>query len=453
MVTIAGFVILVLVILTSKIFYRSVITPLGIYFGIWIVSFSLYQLRLIRYRDSSDFMLFLLFSSFLTFFLGSMTEVLQFSKSKGSYRVPMQTSLERFKRKVIRNEGKILWLIRIFLLVSFLGTILLWINLHSIFGSFGKIFSHGFLIKQEKLGRIVFANYMSDLAYPAAFLSICYIGFVDHKRLICYLPILCAAVRGLSLFGRGPILIGILIYINGYLLIRLQERRRPFKFYLVTSVILLICFTGSNFLLDLRVGNMRSPYRAYVNRKYLDRIDKVPRFLGSQKSLLAAYHYFSGPFAAFDATLQNRDAYYLGQASFTPFFRFLSKIKLANDEDVKKMGLRQVVRVPAPVLLATYLSGAYLDFGVMGVLFLPYILGFVSTGYYFRLVRRPAFLSLFLNIILLVFIEFSVLINVFRWTSMVITLVVIVLLGLYLDKQSTRTLTTSNSKIQPIPRG
>ena len=450
MLIIAGFVILVFVILTSKIFYKSLFNPLFIYFFIWIATFSLYELRLVRYRDSSDFTLFLLFCSFLTFFLGSMTKALQFSKSKDKYKIRSKPSLQSFKEKCIRNEKKILWLIRVFLIISFLGAILLWKNLYSIFGSFSDIFSHGFIIKQEKLGRIVFANYMCALAYPAAFLSICYIGFVNYKRLTCYLPILCIMLYGLSIFGRLPIVAGILIYMNGYLLIKLRNRRKKIKYYLLLTLLLLLTFIGSNFLLDLRTGDMRNPYSEYASQTVLDNFDKLPSFLGSEKSLLAAYQYFAGPFAAFDARVESSNRYYFAQASFTAFFRFLAKINLANDEDVKKVGRREVLYVPVQVVMDTYLSGAYLDFGVMGVLFFPYILGFLSTGYYFRFAGRPAFLPLFLSIILLIFIEFSVLINIFQLTFMFITLVVIILLGLYLDKQSDRVLTRDNSDIQPV---
>ena len=450
MLIIVGFVILVFVILTSKILYKSLFNPLFIYILIWITCFSLYQLRLVRYRESSDFTLFLLFCSFLTFFLGSMTKALQFLRSKDKYGIRSKPSLQSFKEKCIRNEKKILWLIRIFLIISFLGVILIWKNLYSIFGSFSDIFSHGFVIKGQKLGRIVFANYMIALAYPAAFLSICYLSVVNYKKVTCYLPIFCIMLFGLSLFGRLSILIVIFIYINGYLLMSLHERHKKIKFYLIITLLLLISFIGSNFLLDLRVGDMRSPYRVYASEEFLDNLDKLPSFLGSEKSLLAAYHYFAGPFGAFDATLENTSRYYFGQASFTPFFRFLSKINLANNEDVKKVGRREVFYVPVQVRIATYLSGAYLDFGVMGVLFFPYILGFLSTGYYFRFVRRPTFISLFLSIILFIFIEFSVLTNVFGQTLVLITLVVMILLGLYLDKRSDRVLTRGNSDIQPV---
>ncbi len=450
MLIIAGFVILVFVISTSKILYKSFLSPLSIYFFIWIVTFSLYQLRLIRYRESSDLTLYLLFGSFLTFFLGSVTKALQFSKSKDKYKIRSKPSRQSFKEQCIRNEKKILWLIRVFLIISFLGVILLWKNLYSIIGSFSDIFSSGHIIKHEKLGRIVFANYMIAFAYPAAVLSICYLSVVNYKKLICYLPFLCMVLYGLSIFGRFPIVAGILIYVNGYFLVQFHNRRKKAKHYLLLTLLLLLTFIGSNFLLDLRTQSMRNPYSMYASQEVLDKFDKLPSFLGSEKSLLAAYSYFAGPFGAFDATLENGDRYYLGKASFTPFFRLLAKFNLANEQELKKIRQRSRFYIPAPVVMPTYLGSAYLDFGIIGVLVFPYILGFLSSGYYFQFTRRAAFLSLFLSIVLLVFIEFSVLVNIFGQTFMFITLVVTILVGLYLDKQSDRVATGDNCDIQPV---
>lgn len=119
------------------------------------------------------------------------------------------------------------------------------------------------------------------------------------------------------------------------------------------------------------------------------------------------YHlfwYIASPLAAFNELLTNFDGHHhFGQYIFFPFYKWLSRFHLAPEADISVFG--EFVLIPYAANVYTYLRNFYEDFGLAGVVTLPYVLGLATCALRTRAVRSFPCLNLYL--VLLLFILFS----------------------------------------------
>jgi oligosaccharide repeat unit polymerase len=119
------------------------------------------------------------------------------------------------------------------------------------------------------------------------------------------------------------------------------------------------------------------------------------------------YHlfwYLASPLAAFNEFLTTFDSHYhLGQCTFFPFYKWLSRFHLAPEADISVFG--EFVVIPYVANVYTYLRNFYEDFGMIGVVTVPYVLGLATSALRARAGGYFPYLNLYL--VLLVFILFS----------------------------------------------
>jgi len=119
------------------------------------------------------------------------------------------------------------------------------------------------------------------------------------------------------------------------------------------------------------------------------------------------YHlfwYLASPLAAFNEFLTTFDSHYhLGQCTFFPFYKWLSRFHLAPEADISVFG--EFVLIPYVANVYTYLRNFYEDFGMIGVVTAPYVLGLATSALRARAGSYFPYLNLYL--VLLVFILFS----------------------------------------------
>ncbi|MHC4517339.1 MAG: O-antigen polymerase [Planctomycetota bacterium] len=129
--------------------------------------------------------------------------------------------------------------------------------------------------------------------------------------------------------------------------------------------------------------------------------DQLDRFRGF---LFSFYWYMASPLAAFNEFIAGFDGHYsLGQNMFFPFYKWLCRLNLAPPSDVSVYG--RMVFIPYPANVYTYLRNLYEDFGMMGVVVTPYVLGWMTCLLKTKATRSFPYLNLYL--ILLVFLLFS----------------------------------------------
>ncbi len=120
--------------------------------------------------------------------------------------------------------------------------------------------------------------------------------------------------------------------------------------------------------------------------------------------LLSLYWYLASPTAAFNEFLAAfPGGYSLGEKTFAPFLKWLSRLHLVAPPTVAVYG--EFVWIPYPANAYTYLRNFYEDFGILGVALVPYAFGTLLAALKSRAGKYFPFLNMY--VFLLVPIIFS----------------------------------------------
>lgn len=229
-----------------------------------------------------------------------------------------------------------------------------------------------------------------------------------------------------SLFSIGFILLGLFLYVSdsavkyvylgAFLLVSLATALTTLSRFEVTVHILYIVFAycfmhamGGRGQARQALFNLLIPLAAmallFVAIELLlkkgDTFAQPDRLRGF---LFSLYWYAASPLAAFNEFIAGFDGHYdLGQNMFFPFYKWLCRFHLAPPTDISVYG--QMIFIPYPANVYTYLRNLYEDFGFAGVIVTPYVLGALTCLVKTKAARSFAFLNLYL--LLLVFLLFS----------------------------------------------
>ncbi len=123
-----------------------------------------------------------------------------------------------------------------------------------------------------------------------------------------------------------------------------------------------------------------------------------------QGFLFQVYWYVAAPLAAFNEFVTTFGGdHQWGLNTFLPLYKWLCRLQLVPEADISVYG--QMMYIPYPANVYTYLRSFYEDFGLLGVAVAPYLLGWATAVV--RLQARRHFQFLNLYVVLLAFILFS----------------------------------------------
>ena len=123
-----------------------------------------------------------------------------------------------------------------------------------------------------------------------------------------------------------------------------------------------------------------------------------------RRFLFSLYWSVASPLVAFNEFISSFDGHYrLGQNMFFPFYKWLCRLDLAPETELSVYG--EMIFVPYAANVYTYLRTVYGDFGMAGVIVVPYALGWATSALGPKASRHFHYLNLYL--VLLVFILFS----------------------------------------------
>jgi oligosaccharide repeat unit polymerase len=200
--------------------------------------------------------------------------------------------------------------------------------------------------------------------------------------------LLVALAIGLTSVSRYEATVNIVYMVFAYSLVRGLDRRRATGRRLLAVLLPLAAVAALFVIIDLLLRK---------SAEY-GRPDRLQGFV---------YHlfwYLASPLAAFNEFLTTFDSHYhLGQCTFFPFYKWLSRFHLAPEADISVFG--EFVLIPYVANVYTYLRNFYEDFGMIGVVTAPYVLGLATSALRARAGRYFPYLNLYM--VLLVFILFS----------------------------------------------
>jgi oligosaccharide repeat unit polymerase len=118
------------------------------------------------------------------------------------------------------------------------------------------------------------------------------------------------------------------------------------------------------------------------------------RLPGMSSILTLPYIYISGNIPALDKLISNTLTFSFGQYTFLPFLKLLNKVGFPI---VPHSGINEFYEIPFIFNTATYLDVMYMDFGIIGILVIPLLIGFTTTHLFVKMMLNPSFTLVYIN--------------------------------------------------------
>ncbi len=270
-------------------------------------------------------------------------------------------------------------LTRNLLYLSIIAVLLGWLFLIRYYGDLSSIFLHAFDIRTETIGDglqliPIYITYPGSLVYSAFAITIALYHYSRDRKLL-YRAILLGVVivlTDLQAFGRIGILFGIFM-IGAYCILYIKKIHFR-KFFFPASFLLIILMLprwirGGSSLEG--IGDRYSKYTTFV----------MPEILAPFLSIYA--YYFSGLYALNELLIKDVAEYAYGQRNFASIINFISRIISDGNPHSRIVIIGDLVYVPFDTNIFTIVGEIYMDFGLIGLLTVPFLFGII-TGILFK---------------------------------------------------------------------
>jgi len=368
-----------------------------------------YELKLLPYPDIIPLAWFMIVASFLAFVLGIIT----IFTTRNLYPENKQIDdAEISTLKILNDGGKALkYSILFFSLIGLFVALHRWYILIGKFGSIQDVIINAAVVYRLNVqGEIKeFIPILPSFIYVGVFLSGIYTAYKGRFSFLSFFPILTIILKELTYFGRGEMLFSSMEFIFTFILFRhllTNVSKRKYRFsksnaFVATIILLALLITASSFV---RVS--RSAKENYVGASKELRQQK-DNFLFSP----SVYLYISSDVGVLSKYLElDKEQTNFGQNTFRLYYDILAKLKLAEEPDFFQKGYF----IPMWTNTGTYIREIHADFGIIGVLFIPYLLGLIITWLWFRFYEHKNIYALLVLVYLFLIIGFSFLMIITR---------------------------------------
>ncbi len=357
----------------------------------WGFTLVLFHSGLIRYFPLGDEAWMLIIFAWLAFLAGSLTiPAARFSTSR---TIPPSSS----KRFIEINESTLrplysaMWILNIVLIIHTVYEVLNVIRLMG--GDPANIVAlanvlYNIRVKEGIPGSI---PYIGQLVFLGAVLSGIYTSSVGRIRLAAFIPFVIAVVTSFIQVVRALALIVVVLFICAYFLNRMRTEenlRNAVKSALkrFLAVVFLLA------LLVVTVEVVRSTRGLY--ERFSGQSGALKGLRKEQTAFISPsiVMYFSVHNGVLDQYLKEDVEHVVwGRYTFAPVWRVLSKLGFDT-----YVGFYQnwFYNTPVPANTGTYIREIHADFGVSGVVLVPYILGLLCSRYWYRVIEANKILDL-----------------------------------------------------------
>jgi oligosaccharide repeat unit polymerase len=425
-------------ILLGRLFFKKWFNHLTLYSAIMGGLVFFYELKLLPYPDLIPQAWFMLVATFLAFILGTTTVLTAKNLYGNKQLIISETSLNL---KIFSDGGKALKYS--ILLFSFIG---LFVALHRWFiliGKFGSIqdviINAAVVYRLNVQGEIKeFIPILPSFVYVGVFLSGIYTAYKGRFSFLSFFPVLTIILKELTYFGRGEMLFSSMEFLFTFILFRhllASDLKQRFKFskgnaFAASVIFLSLLIVASSFV---RVSRSAIENYSGANSKLRNLKDN---FLFSP----SVYLYLSSDVGVLSKYLQlDKEETHFGQNTFHPVYDLLSKFKVIEKPNFFQKGYF----IPMWTNTGTFIREIHADFGIVGVLMLPYILGMLITWFWFRFYNDKSIYDLLFLVYLFIIVGFSFLMMITRLNIWLFSQVIILMYVPILNRLSSY----KNSKI------
>ena len=392
-----------LTILLSYHLFGKWFNHLAIYAFSWMTMLYLYELRLISFVTLSTQTWLVISAAFLSFFIGTITI---FSTRKSSKLNPELTLNSIF---LFGDRGKILkYAIYILSIIGLLSALQHWSVLLNQYGTVSNALLNAYHIyKTRTSGELKgVIPYIWLVIYPAIFLSGIYTAYKNKLTIATILPIIALILKEVANLSRSGILFGFSEFLISFMLFRhflKQEKSKKtqgkIKIVLGVSVLILLFIVGAAFVKTVR----------QATDSFKGTSGSLAKLEGGAFISPSIYFYAASQVGVLNQFLEaDKEKWSFGSNTFFTLYSALSKFDLVEQPPIYQQGYF----IPDWSNTGTYLREVYGDFGYVGIFIVPYLLGLLSSLYWFKFYEKGKlqYLIILTHLYVVITISFFVLI-------------------------------------------
>jgi len=391
--------------LFGKYIFERWFNPVFIYSSSWAFIIFMYNLELIRYTRVS----FLTWLVIVLAYFAFITGVLIFKLGKNleeNNSVKEKKSNRYFTEKWWNEREKVLK--RIIVITAIIGLLVSlqhWYVLIKKFGSITMVFLNANDIYQQRVSGEHFGQipYLNLLSYVSVFFSAIYSAYKNKFTVLVLLPLLAVILTDAASLARAGVFFALMIFGITFITARYffkkaldSPKYSNNRNIIITSIlVVLLAFAGVSV-----IRMIRNPMGDFISTSI-----ELKKLSNNGIISSSLYLYFSSPVVVLSQYLDERNEKAIfGENTFYPVYNNLKKLG-------GNFNLRAYPKgyfIPMWVNSATYIRDLDADFGTLGVFIVPFIIGFISTFYWFKYFATGRLINLAFYSFTTVLIVFSV---------------------------------------------
>ncbi len=280
--------------------------------------------------------------------------------------------------------------------------------------------------------------YLYIVSYVGIFFSGIYTAYKSKITIVGILPILVVVIREVANLGRAGILFGLLEFLITFLLMRhyLSSHRtiksKPSRRNLVIAMLVIITIAVSGAVI---VKSVRNPIDNFKGTSASLKAFEGSSFISPSIYLYACSH-IGVLNKYFEAEGEDSN---IGENTFLPVYNFISKFNMVEHPKFFQKGYF----IPMWTNTGTYLREIDADFGTFGLFLIPYLIGMLTTFYWFKFYEYGKFIHLLILTYLYLIISFSFLVMVTRLSTWFISFTILIFIVSIFEKTVKKLLSSS----------
>lgn len=349
-----------------------------LYAGTWGGMLLLHQLEFITYDPVTGETWLFIAAAFIAFAAGSLLPlVIGFSKRSSN---PFSQGSPRVSRTSTHSEAALSGpILVVTVILGFCGLIGAYFSLELLIARFGSL--------QEALlwGNLIYTMrnrgiemftlpYFDSLALAGSFFGGVHLALRRKFNPLILLPIFSLILVSIAGMGRAKLLMSAILLLSGYFVFKSsipapELRKKRLRRILGITFAFALLVAGAELIRSNR-GTTES---------FTGTTQQLAVTRGWALITPSIYLYFSSPHVVFSEYLKDgTERGFFGKHTFLPFWRLLDKFGADTKVDEFQVGYL----IPMWSNTGTYLRELHSDFGPLGALLVPFLLGIACTGLY-----------------------------------------------------------------------
>lgn len=405
----------------GRLCFRCWFNPLSAYSAIWGFCLFNYELRLIQYYPIRAWAWLYIMTAWVALYVGAFAVLALSRRFDWRADVQLPVDLVRLKKGI--------------LILSMVGAVGTAGQMFTVMRNFGGGID-SLLLNANEIYVARISNQVTGVPYAGAFsLAACVFAGVCVSKcgkftLATLIPVALVALQLLFLMGRGALGLAAVLFLTSALHTPRDRGANPPRWQRIGGVALAALLLAGVFGLVSSVRGLGVAYPGVTPA-----LDQISEYVPVAPSI---YSNFSGTPVAFSMYLYSPDESkhgFWGMYTFAPIFRLLSKFGFPTSVP----SYEEDYWTPFPMNGSTYLKNLHSDFGPVGIIVFPFLLGAITTILTKRIRSRPQLLDIVVLANIYVILVFSFGMNFMLSGDWYICLVVSVIVALIVDLRPSKT--------------